>query len=82
MNEKIRCRYDADIIKGAMRSKEKGLKKPPVRYKSIANCIVSNNRKKNASLSLRLLSFFFKKKLKIFTNTDVDTTNRQIMIGI
>jgi len=25
MNEKIRCRYDADIIKGAMRSKEKGL---------------------------------------------------------
>ena len=25
ITEKMRCRYDADIIKGAIRSKEKGL---------------------------------------------------------
>tara|TARA_B100001964_G_scaffold114865_1_gene128067 strand:- start:125 stop:226 length:102 start_codon:yes stop_codon:yes gene_type:complete len=33
----MKCKYDADIIKGAIRSNEKGLYMPPVKYKSIAN---------------------------------------------
>ena len=35
--EKINGKYEADIINGAIRSKQKGLYIPPVKYKSIAN---------------------------------------------
>ena len=43
--EKINRKYEADIISGAIRSRQKGLYIPPVKYKSIANWLVSNNKK-------------------------------------